>query len=168
MRAIEEGRLTLHRASVDLVELAAELRRDLAVAGATNPIEVIAPAPVEADVDGPRCRQMLMNLISNAMAWSPPGKPVEMHLGAGSTGFVNVSVIDHGPGVPADRVGDLFRRFSRLDRTRTGTGLGLYIARALARAHGGDLHYRQAVTGGADFLVELPVATSPASQCTVA
>jgi signal transduction histidine kinase len=158
MRAIEEGRLVLHRRTVDLVKLAAQLRRDLAVAGASNVIEVTAHARADADVDGERCRQMLTNLITNALSWSPPDQPVEVRLGGGSDGFVNVTVADHGPGVPADRVGDLFQKFRRLDRSHTGTGLGLYIARALARAHGGDLQYHQAAAGGAEFIIELPAA----------
>jgi EAL domain-containing protein (putative c-di-GMP-specific phosphodiesterase class I)/two-component sensor histidine kinase len=158
MRAIEEGRLVLDRQTVDLVALAAELRRDLSVAGATNAIEVVAVEPVSAFVDGARCRQMLTNLISNALSWSPPGRPVEVNLCGGPAGFVSLTVVDHGPGVPDGRSGELFRRFSRLDRSRKGTGLGLYIARALARAHGGDLRYRRAPTGGAEFVVELPTA----------
>jgi EAL domain-containing protein (putative c-di-GMP-specific phosphodiesterase class I) len=160
MRLIEEGRLTLDRGPVDLAELAAELQRDIAVAGAASPIEVVVDSPVTADVDPARCRQILMNLITNAVSWSPPGRPVEVRLGAGSPGFVNVSVIDHGPGVPVSRGGDLFRKFSRLDHSRTGTGLGLYIARALARAHGGDLRHCRAATGGTEFVVELPSAVS--------
>jgi EAL domain-containing protein (putative c-di-GMP-specific phosphodiesterase class I) len=161
MRAIEEGRLPLLPQSVDLVELASELGRDLVVAGGRNLIEVTADAPTAAYVDVTRCRQLLTNLITNALSWSPPGRPVEVRLGPGSAGFVEVTVLDHGPGVPAAKVGGLFRKFSHFDGSHAGTGLGLYIARSLARAQGGDVRYHRAKAGGAEFVVELPAAPSP-------
>jgi EAL domain-containing protein (putative c-di-GMP-specific phosphodiesterase class I) len=163
MRSIDEGRLILERRRVDLVGLSDDLGRDLSMAGATNPIEVVAHGPVIAFVDGQRCRQILTNLVTNALTWSPPDRPVEVHLGEGPAGFVNVRVVDHGPGVPDGRAGEMFQRFSRLDRSHKGTGLGLYIARALARAHGGDVRYRRASAGGAEFVVELPMV--PPDAC---
>lgn len=79
--------------------------------------------------------------------WSSPYSPC------------STSVFDDGPGVPADRIGDLVRRFDRFDRAQTGTGLGLYISRALAQAHGGDIRYRR-THGGSEFALELPTTAA--------
>jgi len=73
-------------------------------------------------------------------------------------------VFDDGPGVPAERLGDLFRRFARADPSRPGTGLGLYLARTLARTHGGEIRYRRNPGGGSEFAVELPRAVRPAAS----
>ncbi|MFN8018896.1 MAG: HAMP domain-containing sensor histidine kinase [Acidimicrobiales bacterium] len=71
---------------------------------------------------------------------------------------IELHVIDDGPGVPLDKLGVIFRRFGRANRRVAGTGLGLYVARAIARAHQGDLRYRRATpSGGADFVFELPL-----------
>jgi signal transduction histidine kinase len=73
-----------------------------------------------------------------------------------SANELRCSVIDAGPGLPAEDAGGLFRKYARGDRTRPGSGLGLYLSRGLARAHGGDLAYRRAGTGGAEFVLTLP------------
>jgi len=70
-------------------------------------------------------------------------------------------VADEGPGVPAERVGDIFRKFARLERTKKGVGLGLFISRRLARAHGGDLHYRRRRPEGSELVLTLPRRTAP-------
>ncbi|MBW3615931.1 MAG: ATP-binding protein, partial [Actinobacteria bacterium] len=59
---------------------------------------------------------------------------------------------------PAERIGDVFRKFARADKRKEGRGLGLYVSRAIARAHGGELNCRRATTGGAEFVLELPLA----------
>jgi two-component system OmpR family sensor kinase len=69
---------------------------------------------------------------------------------------VSVSVVDHGPGVPPDRVDELFGRFARLGSTRRGLGLGLYLSRSIARRHGGDVVHQPTPGGGATFTLTLP------------
>lgn len=81
--------------------------------------------------------------------------------------MVIVSVLDDGPGVPADRVANLFRRFARFDPSQTGTGVGLHLSRALARAHGGDIRYRYRDGGGSEFALELPLAAAPSSALSL-
>jgi signal transduction histidine kinase len=105
-------------------------------------------------VDAARLQQVLTNLITNAAKFSPPGEPISVQVVPVGID-VELHVVDRGPGVPADRLADVFRKFSRLDRTKKGTGLGLYLARGIARAHGGELSCRRAPTGGADFVLTL-------------
>jgi signal transduction histidine kinase len=103
--------------------------------------------------------QILTNLISNAFKYGCP--PVEITVVAVGDA-VEISVRDHGDGVPPDFLPRLFERFARADtpmsRAKKGTGLGLYIVRQLTEANGGAIEYRDHSTGGACFTVRLPAA----------
>ena len=68
-----------------------------------------------------------------------------------------ISVVDQGPGIPDDRRHELFRKFARLGAQSPGTGLGLFISRGIARAHGGELSYEANPDGGARFTLALPL-----------
>ena len=68
-----------------------------------------------------------------------------------------ISVVDQGPGIPDDRQHELFRKFARLGAQSPGTGLGLFISRGIARAHGGELSYEANPDGGARFTLALPL-----------
>jgi signal transduction histidine kinase len=115
------------------------------------------PIPVRGDVD--RLTQVLSNLLGNALGHSPTGGTVTVRCGRqNSLGFVDV--IDEGPGVPADEVDRIFERFYRAGSSggaRPGRGIGLTIARSLARAHGGDV-VLDAAGPGARFRLTVPVS----------
>jgi len=163
--------LDLHPAAVDLTTLArAEADRTRLLAPALD-VTVHAPdGPVVAVADPERIAQVLANLLDNARRHSllgghsrtpgPAGGTITIAL-ARSPHWVEVSVTDTGPGVPpADRE-RIFDRLVRLDAARTadsgGAGLGLAIARGIARAHGGDLRCAEPPDGrGARFLLTLP------------
>ena len=119
----------------------------------------LAPAaPVALDPD--RVAQVMTNLVSNALKFSPPGATVRVTGAAGPDGY-RVRVADEGPGIPAEDEARLFRSFSRLtpkgpDRPG-GTGLGLWIAKALVEAHGGQIGLEREGPG-AVFWFELPWA----------
>ena len=154
-RALDEGTLDIDRRPVDVPDLLSETVAERSMAGGSNPITLAPCDHVRACIDAAWTRQILTNLLSNAETWSPPGTPIEIHTET-TDRTILVSVIDRGPGVAADRIGDLFRKFSRPDRSNSGTGLGLYVARKLARAQGGDIRYLRAESGGSEFIVTLP------------
>jgi signal transduction histidine kinase len=103
---------------------------------------------------------MLKNLVGNALRYAPEG-PVELTI-TGRDTEVEFRVRDQGPGIPADQRAHIGEPFYRSDASRAretgGTGLGLYLARQVARAHGGDLILEMHDGTGALFVVTLPAA----------
>jgi signal transduction histidine kinase len=151
---------------VDLVEIArAETARAQALAPELNfVVEAAGRCPV--DGDPLRLGQILGNLLDNARHATPPGGTLTVTAGRGD-GWVTLTVCDTGPGVPPGERSLIFERFGRGDASRSrdtgGAGLGLPIARSLARAHGGDLTYVDRPVG-AGFRLCLPAtASSPIS-----
>ncbi len=109
--------------------------------------------------DRARLRQVLGNLIENAVKYSPEGGEVRVSAAA-SNGAVRISVRDSGPGIPRDQQARIFEKFGRADvegGSKPGTGLGLFIARSIAEAHGGSLDVSSAAEQGSTFTVSLPV-----------
>jgi signal transduction histidine kinase len=111
--------------------------------------------------DGERLRQVLSNLIDNAVKYSPDGAEVQVMTRA-QDGRVEVAVSDRGPGIPSEQQRFIFEKFGRAklgDKTKPGTGLGLYIARSIAEAHGGAIAVESAPSRGATFTLTLPLDT---------
>jgi signal transduction histidine kinase len=118
---------------------------------------VVGPVPpVRGDRE--RLRQIVTNLIDNAIKYSPAGDEVEVTVRP--TGdAVRVVVTDHGPGIPRDQQGLIFEKFGRAEvpgSSKPGTGLGLFIAQSIAEAHGGTLDVRSEPEAGATFVLTLP------------
>lgn len=112
-------------------------------------------------------RQVVTNLIANALHHTPTGTPVEVRVGRFSPERVRLEVCDHGLGIPPDHVERVFERFFRADPARgrrdgVGTGLGLAIVAAIVNAHGGSVAVSQTPGGGATFSVDLPSADNDA------
>jgi len=108
--------------------------------------------------DGPQLQRVVVNVVENALKFSPVERPVDVLI-APSEGGVEIAVSDQGPGVAADDAERIFEPFARSDRTAeaAGSGLGLAIARGLARANGGELRVADPVDGrGATFSLSLP------------
>jgi signal transduction histidine kinase len=112
-------------------------------------------------------RQVLLNLLDNAVKYGPPHQEVAVE-SRELDGAVHVSVTDEGPGVPAADRERIWRRFHRLDReqesSRAGTGIGLAVVRELVQLHGGRTWVETAAGGGARFVVELPTAAAPGEE----
>lgn len=133
----------------------------------TRGIQLDLPVdPLEVEVDGARFQQVLSNLLSNALTFSPEGAEVRVHAEAAG-GHVHILVSDRGPGVPADFVDRLFERFAQADasdtRARGGSGLGLAIVRELSERMGGRASYRPNPGGGARFVLDFPLAPAAAA-----
>ncbi len=130
-------------------------------------VDVRTPA-LKADIDEVRVALLLKNLISNALRYSKPEDgPVEVSIDADATDLV-FTVRDHGPGIPDEQVEHIGEPFYRSDPSRArhtgGTGLGLYLATLVARAHGGQLSLIETDQPGACFEVRLPLGTANSSN----
>ena len=136
---IEAGTFTYSFTDVDLADLVRETVAAMALG--QDEVLVVAQAPdtvpaVRADRE--RLKQVLMNLVENAVKYSPAGGEVEVHAWA-ENGLVLVAVEDQGPGIPREQQGLIFEKFGRANvgGGKPGSGLGLFIARSIAEAHGG-------------------------------
>ncbi|HEX7255014.1 MAG TPA: GAF domain-containing sensor histidine kinase [Gaiellaceae bacterium] len=157
---IEAGTFSYSFGDVDLGQLV----RDSAAAAEHAQDEVAVRAVVRGPLpavrgDRDRLRQVLVNLIDNAVKYSPPGD--EVHVRAESlNGRVVIEVRDRGPGISPEHQRVIFEKFGRVnvgEHAKPGTGLGLFIARSIAEAHGGALEVRSAPGRGATFRLSLPV-----------
>jgi signal transduction histidine kinase len=161
---IEAGTFTYRFEDVDIGELAEEAVASASVGQDEVPIRaaVQRPLPVVRG-DRVRLRQVLSNLIENAVKWSNAGEDVDVDVSA-TNGRVVVGVRDRGPGIPREEHGVIFEKFGRAKSGagRSGTGLGLFIARSIAEAHGGSVEVRSAPGEGATFSLHLPSDQSPA------
>ncbi|HUJ56192.1 MAG TPA: GAF domain-containing sensor histidine kinase [Gaiellaceae bacterium] len=111
--------------------------------------------------DRARLRQVLGNLIDNAVKYSPEGGEVRVSVSA-LDGIVRIAVRDDGPGIPRDQQAHIFEKFGRADiagSSKPGSGLGLFIARSIAEAHGGTLDVTQTAQPGATFTLTLPTGS---------
>jgi two-component system sensor histidine kinase ResE len=155
---IEAGTFSFRFGDVDLGEL---VRDSVATAGlASDEVavrsEVREPLPrVRGDAE--RLRQVLMNLIDNAIKYSPAGGEVEVRAYA-EDGHVHVNVRDNGRGISHEDRRLIFEKFGRVTsgNTRPGTGLGLFIARSIAEAHGGTLDVHSVPEHGSTFTLSVP------------
>jgi signal transduction histidine kinase len=114
----------------------------------------------KANIDAKRIRQVLDNLIDNAIKYSPPGTDIE--ISAEQTGSeLLISVTDHGPGIPAEELTNIFDRMYRIEQRvysgADGMGLGLYICQRLVAAHGGRIWAESTVGKGSTIKFTLPI-----------
>jgi signal transduction histidine kinase len=160
---VEAGRLALDHAPVDVAELAAEAVEAARPAADEKGLELVVETPDAAPVAGDRGRlsQLLDNLVSNAVKFTPAGGRVTV-AAAGDGDRLVLTVSDTGIGIPTIEQPQLFQRFFRASSATSeaipGTGLGLTIAKAIAEAHGGRIRCESAEGEGTTFTVELPVA----------
>jgi two-component system sensor histidine kinase KdpD len=155
-RRASHGLLPVVPERTDLSRLVRDAVADVVAGqGVATPI-IRTDSAVEAMVDPMRIRQVVANLMSNACKFSPPGAPVTVTV-TSLDDTAEVTVHDQGPGIPDDHRDELFTKFGRLGQTGHGMGLGLYISRAIARAHGGELELRDGP--GATFVLTLPLRT---------
>ncbi len=166
---IESGKMAFDLKVMELrplVERAVESMEGLA--GACHvALRASAPdEPIVANVDADRFIQVMTNLISNAVKFSPPEAPVEIALARTADGGARIEVRDRGPGIPAEFQPRIFQRFSQADASsagqKGGTGLGLNIAKAIVDHLGGTIGYTTNPGEGTTFFVELPAAPQAA------
>jgi two-component system, OmpR family, sensor kinase len=150
------------RQPVDLATLARDAVGDAHATDQDRPISLAAPNAVVVPGDPHQLRQILANLMRNALVHTAAGTPIEVSVEEDGHDAV-LTVRDHGPGIPDAAMTFLFERFWRADggrgRGKAGSGLGLAIVSAIVDAHGGGVKAENAPDGGAAFVVRLPKAT---------
>ncbi|MBX9471715.1 sensor histidine kinase [Microcella sp.] len=142
-------------------------RRASAPVATPEPLAVTAPTEVAALVlaEENKIRQVITNLIGNALRFSPDGTPIELVVGVDhDAGLASIAVVDHGDGIPPQLQERIFERFFRADSSRTrdtgGSGLGLAIVASIVALHNGRVEVLDTPGGGATFRVSLPLLPS--------
>jgi two-component system OmpR family sensor kinase len=179
----DEGRFDLHREAIHLEPLVIDVFETAVILGEDAGVTVALPLVEDAVVmgDATRLRQLFLNLITNAIKYTPRGGHVEITLSRRNNNEVGFAVKDTGVGIAAADLPHLFDRFWRADRVRSrrpigdargavdrgGFGLGLSIAQWIAHAHGGTLSAQSRLARGSTFTVLLPIAKPDAEHPSV-
>ena len=158
---LDQGR-PLESKPVDLQAIASDAAADARAVAPHREITVSSPGPVVVEGDDTRLRQVLGNLVRNALVHTPQHSAIEIAVST-VDGVGRMSVVDHGPGLNPDELERIFEPFFRADPSRSrdsgGAGLGLSIVSAVVGAHGGNVKVTETSGGGATFEVELPLAS---------
>jgi heavy metal sensor kinase len=148
----------------DLAPLAASTTEQMSLLAEDKKIAVSCNAEGKVSVDGDRARikQVVVNLLDNAIKYTPPGGTINLNVRA-SDGKAVLEVVDTGMGIPAGALPHIFERFYRVDQARSrdagGAGLGLAIVKSICAAHGGKVEVESVEAKGSRFRVELPLAS---------
>ncbi|HEY3085061.1 MAG TPA: HAMP domain-containing sensor histidine kinase, partial [Candidatus Dormibacteraeota bacterium] len=157
---LEEGRLSLKRQRMDIVELTDSAIDGVKLLLSDHDLKVESPSsPIEAQVDPDRFQIVIRNLLSNAAKYSPPGTDIKVDV-TGNDERAMVKVTDQGVGISTENQAQLFTRFSRIDTGYNihGTGLGLWLSREIARMHDGDLTVSSRPGAGSTFTFSVPLS----------
>ena len=156
---IEVGRLTLNREPFDLAALAREVLANLRVSAEAHRLTLETEGDLIVEADAARIEQVLINLVTNAITYSPEGGEVAVRLWRAGDD-VRISVRDEGIGIAPEEMPHLFERFYRAPKSGVtrfgGMGLGLYISNEIVARHGGTIRVESAVGAGSTFTVSLP------------
>jgi PAS domain S-box-containing protein len=160
LERLNSGKVRVERAPYDAAEVMAQAAETVrSAAEAAGVMLVVPPVAVTAMMDADRVCQVLVNLLGNAVKFSPAGGTVWMSAAAEGSG-VTFSVRDQGRGIPADKLDAVFHRFTQVDasdaREKGGSGLGLAICRTIAEQHGGRIWVESREGAGSTFRVWLP------------
>jgi len=158
---LDQGR-PLDQTPVDLAVIVGDAAADARAVAPERTVTAAVDGPVMVLGDEGRLRQVVANLVGNALVHTPPGTAVDL-AAVGRDGRGVLRVHDHGPGIPADVAERVFERFYREDPARSrhhgGSGLGLAITQAIVGAHGGEIRLDSRPGAGSTFEVSLPLLT---------
>lgn len=155
---LEAGQMTLEREMVPVAHIFETALS--AIKSLADKKDIVVTVPETEDVvfvDSVRMIQVVSNILSNSIKFSPPGGRITIDVSRTSRMY-QFSVTDQGPGIPVDKVETVFERFRQLDPSQPGTGLGLAICKNIVELHGGRISAQNEPNGGARFTVQLPSA----------
>ena len=171
LERIQSGREPLAFGTVQLADIIRQAIDGMAPVAEAAEVQLThdtVQAEIAADPD--RLLQVLTNLLSNAVKFSPPGSTISVTLRPGVTG-VTLSVVDHGRGIPADKLDTVFGRFQQVEasdaRQKGGSGLGLAICRTIVQQHSGRIWAERNPDRGTTFRVFLPYQPAPSALLDV-
>ena len=160
MTRLEAGAIKVKREPRDVQDVIGAALQQVGERLGDRPVEIDVPADLPlVPLDFVLIVHVLVNLIDNALKYSPPGSPIHICARA-SDGEVAIEVADRGIGIPAEDLERVFQKFYRVQRpdSVTGTGLGLSISKGLVEAHGGRISAQNRPGGGTVITVALPLA----------
>ena len=169
----ERGALVLERRAQTLAPVVRAVIDDMTPMAAASATRFVAELDEQAfaRVDAAACKQVLINLLDNALKYGPEGQTVRIRLTTDGD-RIRLTVEDEGPGVPPSERERVFESYRRLDRDRraaiAGTGIGLAVVRDLVARHDGEVAVHAGTGGGARFTVTLPAAESAGSSASAA
>ncbi len=158
---LERGRLELELELTNVARLVKEAASTVQAGTDRNTLIVNADQDVWALVDRIRFEQVVVNLLDNAVKFSPDGRSIDVDVSRPVADTARIAVRDHGIGIPPENRHRIFERFSQAhaDSHRRGMGLGLFISRSIVELHGGQIVAEFPPDGGTRFVVTLPAAT---------
>lgn len=160
---ISQGKVILNPKTMCIGDIVRESVETYVLAASAKTILLrTIPADLKCEVfcDPDRVRQVISNLVSNAVKFTPDGGIITINIKP-ETDLVRISILDTGPGIPKEKLLQIFDRFAQLaSKDRTGLGLGLYISKMLIEAHGGQLSVESTVGVGSNFKITLPLRSS--------
>lgn len=155
----KEGRLEINKEKINLNNLIKEILDEYKYVNKSHKIEARLSADKELNGDSLRLRQVLSNLLNNAIKYSPEGTKIVVNSEA-LNGKMYVSVEDSGPGIPDNEQKKIFERFYRVSKQekkeKLGFGLGLYISSEIVKKHGGEIWVENGKNKGSKFIFSLP------------
>lgn len=158
---IEAKAVKLHKTSKDINTLVQDVTDRYEFLAQSKNIQIVKELEplFSVKIDGELIRQVLSNLIENAIKYSPENSTIKVRTKEGH-GKIKVSVVDEGPGIPPEELDNVFLKFYRSKQVKTsaikGTGLGLYLAKYFVELHGGSLKAESQIQKGSRFTVEIP------------
>jgi len=157
---LDEAR-PLELSDVDLSVVAHDAAMDARAQAPDRVVTVASDLPVVIRADNNKIRQVVTNLVGNALRYTPEGSPIELMVSADAA-TAHIAIVDHGEGIPEAVRDKIFQRFWRADTSRAretgGSGLGLAIVSSIVRFHEGTVTVSETPGGGATFTVTMPIA----------
>jgi two-component system, OmpR family, phosphate regulon sensor histidine kinase PhoR len=166
LSTLDSGGLRMNRQPLSFRTVVQEAMDDLRARAQARDVTLVnsVPGALVAVVDSERIRQVVSNLLDNAIKYGRPGGKATIEGRTLPNGRVEVTISDDGPGIPKESQERIFERFYRVDKARSreqgGTGLGLAIVKHVVQAHGGDVRLESEPGSGSAFIFTLPTPTA--------